>query len=145
MPQTRTPTAPPRRGFSTQIYRSPRSVDTREVELNARQRVIIDAIGSITIDDIPKAVSTGIEIMEKQKDLTGFEKKIVLTKALLKLVEDHSGTLEPILTRLVPHLIDTLVTVSDSGGLQVNKNVKHAAMSMCGGCFSFKGQQQQSK
>lgn len=133
----RTPITSPRRGFSTQIYRSERGTNVRDMELDERQRVIIDAIGSITIDDIPKAVSTGIEIMEKQKDLTGFEKKIVLTKALLKLVEDHSGSLEPILTRLVPHLIDTLVTVSDKGGLEVNKDVKHAAMAVCG-CFGHK-------
>ena len=103
---------------------------------NAR---LYSIIGSITIEQIPAALKVGIEVMESVKGLSGLEKKERLTQAIVYTVDrsNVTGSLEPMVLRMIPFMIDALVEVSDKG-LRVNKRAKRGMKRVWDCCLSCK-------
>ena len=79
------------------------------------------------IDDLSYWVVTTMETVEKISGLSGQEKKDMVIKKVLDIVDDDGDNV--IVQMLLPQLIDTLVEV-DGKGLRLNQDVYHDAKVM---------------
>ena len=94
------------------------------IESKALVEAIAPIVEDFKIESIMKVVPTIVKHVQKYKSLTGQEKKTMIVSMLSHIVDITDGPgdddlWDPIIKRLIPHVIDTLVMV-DKGKLKLN-------------------------
>ena len=94
------------------------------IESKALVEAIAPVVEDFKIESIMKVVPTIVKHVQKYKSLTGTEKKTMIISMLSHIVDITDGPgnddlWDPIIKRLIPHVIDTLVLV-DKGKLKLN-------------------------
>lgn len=106
---------------------------TQAVEETAKQvrRLVNTARDGFTIALVPDIVTTSMRIVDRIADLRGEDKKEVVIRVVVRLVDesDTTGALEPLVLPMIPPLIEMILSI-DKGALQIK--VREAAH----GCFS---------
>jgi hypothetical protein len=119
---------------------SPPLPEEKTVEEQTKKRVQVDFLASIEskalveaiaplvedfkIESIMKVVPKIIKHVQKYKSLSGLEKKVMVVSMLSHIVDITDGPgdddlWDPIIKRLIPSIIDTIVMV-DKGKLKLN-------------------------
>ena len=119
---------------------SPPLPEEKTVEEQSKKRVQVDFLASIEskalveaiaplvedfkIESIMKVVPKIIKHVQKYKSLSGLEKKVMVVSMLSHIVDITDGPgdddlWDPIIKRLIPSIIDTIVMV-DKGKLKLN-------------------------
>ena len=94
------------------------------IESKALVEAIAPIVEDFKIESIMKVVPTIVKHVQKYKSLSGTEKKTMIVAMLSHIVDITDGPgdddlWDPIIKRLIPHVIDTLVMV-DKGKLKLN-------------------------
>jgi len=94
------------------------------IESKALVEAIAPIVEDFKIESIMKVVPTIVKHVQKYKSLSGIEKKTMIVAMLSHIVDITDGPgdddlWDPIIKRLIPHVIDTLVMV-DKGKLKLN-------------------------
>jgi hypothetical protein len=90
-----------------------------------------------------------IQIVEKYKDLTGAQKKMLVLDTLSKLINEYiddasvKQELLTLITIIVPKIIDTVV-YAINGEMKFTKDIKHSFFSVLCPCFSKKNTKKKS-
>lgn len=71
----------------------------------------------LSLSNLPEVVRVLIQLSERYNDITGQKKKEIVTKAVVKMIDESDGCrhLEPIVLSIVPALCDTLIGVEKNG------------------------------
>ena len=71
----------------------------------------------LSLSNLPEVVRVLMQLSEKYSDITGQKKKEIVTKAVVKLIDESDACqhLEPIVLSIVPALCDTLIGVEKNG------------------------------
>jgi ribosomal protein S3AE len=90
---------------------------------------------SINVQNIIDAVVQLMGIVSKIKELTGSQKKELVTKLLLYIVKTtdsgkYDELLDSILIAIIPNVIDNLISV-ENGEIKINKNIKVKCFPCC--------------
>ena len=109
------------------------------IESKALVEAIAPVVEDFKIESIMKVVPQIIRHVQKYKSLSGQEKKTMVVSMLTHIVDITDGPgdddlWDPIIKRLIPHVIDTIVMV-DKGKLKLNTK-KGGLLKLVGGLFS---------
>jgi len=96
-----------------------------DIESKAVIEMIIDDIGEFSIESIPQLLPKLITHVQQYKTMTGKQKKDTIIRMLKHIVDVTDGpgndaVWDPIIKRLIPGLIDTLLAV-ENGKLKLKK------------------------
>ena len=99
-----------------------------DVECKALVEVISPIVEEFKIENIMKVLPKIVKHVQKYKSLSGLEKKNMIIAMLKHIVDITDGPgdddlWDPILKRLIPSVVDTLVQI-DKGKLKLNTNTK---------------------
>ena len=116
-------------------------LDTLEELYNYSKAVInTKSISSITLITLTNKL---IQIVEKYKELTGNQKKMLVLDTLTKIINENitddleKQELLTLITILLPKIIDTVVSAIN-GHMKFNKDIKPSCFSSLFQCFSKK-------
>ncbi len=97
-----------------------------DVESKALVETIAPALEDFSINNLMSILPQLMRHVKKYKSLSGFEKRTMVISMLKHIIDITDGPgnddlWDPILKKLVPSIIDTLVEV-DKGNLRINRN-----------------------
>ena len=97
-----------------------------DVESKALVETIAPALEDFSINNLMSILPQLMKHVKKYKSLTGLEKRTMVISMLKHIIDITDGPgndelWDPILKKLVPSIIDTLVEV-DKGNLRINRN-----------------------
>ena len=121
-----------------EIAEAPRKIEfLMDVESKALVETIAPALEDFSINNLMSILPQLMRHVKKYKSLSGIEKRAMVISMLKHIIDITDGPgnddlWDPILKRLVPSIIDTLVEV-DKGKLRINR--KNSFMRKLLGCI----------
>ena len=124
---------------AVEIAEAPRKIEfLMDVESKALVDAIAPALEDFSINNLMSILPQLMKHVKKYKSLSGIEKRTMVISMLKHIIDITDGPgnddlWDPILKRLVPSIIDTLVEV-DKGNLRINRN--NSCMRKLLGCIA---------
>ena len=122
-----------------EVAEAPRRIEfLMDVESKALVETIAPALEDFSINNLMSILPQLMKHVKKYKSLSGFEKRTMVISMLKHIIDITDGPgndalWDPILKKLVPSIIDTLVEV-DKGNLRINRN--NSCMRKLLGCIA---------
>lgn len=88
-----------------------------------RQRLVKLLTEPLSAQNLPGAVLSAMQIVEKQRSLSGQEKKELVIQMIVGIIDesDVAGAFEATVLEIVPHLCDVLI-VADKSGIHLRRS-----------------------